>query len=123
MRHRTALVMLAVLVLSGCHRREITSLERKEAANVLSFDAEGWLATGDLGVIHEENLYITGRAKEIIFINGQNYYPYDLENIATRAPGLDLNKVVAAGVARVRKPIASQSVVLPATGSRPTEKT
>ena len=36
MRHRTALVMLAVLVLSGCHRREITSLERKEAANVVS---------------------------------------------------------------------------------------
>ncbi len=45
-------------------------------------------------------LYIAGRSKEIIFINGQNYYPYDLENIAQRAPGLDLNKVVAAGVAK-----------------------
>src|SRR4029077_13034356 len=31
-------------------------------------------------------------------INGQNYYPYDLENIARRAPGLDLGKVVVAGV-------------------------
>jgi acyl-CoA synthetase (AMP-forming)/AMP-acid ligase II/aryl carrier-like protein len=70
----------------------------EETARVI--DAEGWLDTGDLGVIHEENLYITGRAKEIIFINGMNYYPYDLENIATRAPGLDLNKVVVAGVAR-----------------------
>ena len=39
-------------------------------------------------------------AKEIIFVNGQNYYPYDLENIAQRAPGLDLNKVVAAGVSK-----------------------
>jgi aryl carrier-like protein len=39
-------------------------------------------------------------AKEIIFVNGQNYYPYDFENIAQRAPGLDLNKVVAAGVAK-----------------------
>ena len=45
-------------------------------------------------------LYIAGRSKEIIFVNGQNYYPYDLENIAQRAPGLDLNKVVAAGVAK-----------------------
>ena len=63
-------------------------------------DAEGWLDTGDLGVFHEGSLYITGRSKEIIFVNGQNYYPYDLENIAQRAPGLDLNKVVAAGIAR-----------------------
>jgi acyl-CoA synthetase (AMP-forming)/AMP-acid ligase II len=65
-----------------------------------AIDAEGWVDTGDLGVMHEGGLYITGRSKEIIFINGLNYYPYDLENIATRAPGLDLNKVVAAGVAK-----------------------
>jgi len=63
-----------------------------------AIDGEGWLDTGDLGVIHEGEFYITGRAKEIIVINGQNYYPYDLENIARRAPGLDLNKVVVAGV-------------------------
>jgi acyl-CoA synthetase (AMP-forming)/AMP-acid ligase II/aryl carrier-like protein len=63
-------------------------------------DAEGWLDTGDLGVIHEGELYITGRSKEVIFVNGQNYYPYDLENIAQRAPGLDLNKVVTAGIAK-----------------------
>jgi acyl-CoA synthetase (AMP-forming)/AMP-acid ligase II/acyl carrier protein len=62
--------------------------------------ADGWLDTGDLGVVHEGELYIAGRSKEIIFVNGQNYYPYDLENIAQRAPGLDLNKVVATGIAR-----------------------
>jgi len=65
-----------------------------------AIDTAGWLDTGDLGVVHEGDLYIAGRAKEIIFINGLNYYPYDLENIAQRAPGLDLNKVVVAGVAR-----------------------
>lgn len=70
----------------------------EETARVI--DAEGWVDTGDLGVLHEGALYITGRSKEIIFINGQNYYPHDLENIATRAPGLDLNKVAAAGVTR-----------------------
>ncbi len=69
-------------------------------ATAAAVDAQGWVDTGDLGFLHEGQLYIAGRAKEIIFINGQNYYPYDLENIAQRAPGLDLNKVVAAGVAK-----------------------
>jgi acyl-CoA synthetase (AMP-forming)/AMP-acid ligase II/aryl carrier-like protein len=66
-------------------------------ANAESFTADGWLKTGDLGLFYEGNLYISGRAKEIIFVNGQNYYPHDLEAIAQRAPGLDLGKVVAAG--------------------------
>jgi acyl-CoA synthetase (AMP-forming)/AMP-acid ligase II/acyl carrier protein len=69
-------------------------------ATAAAIDANGWLDTGDLGVIHEASLYIVGRAKEIIFVNGQNYYPYDLESIAQRAPGVDLNKIVAAGIAR-----------------------
>src|SRR5271170_5191313 len=69
-------------------------------ATALAIDADGWVDTGDLGFLHEGSLYIAGRSKEIIFVNGQNYYPYDLENIAQRAPGLDLNKLVAAGVAR-----------------------
>jgi acyl-CoA synthetase (AMP-forming)/AMP-acid ligase II/acyl carrier protein len=69
-------------------------------ATAAAIHADGWLDTGDLGVMHEAGLYIVGRAKEIIFVNGQNYYPYDLENIAQRAPGLDLNKVVAAGVTK-----------------------
>jgi acyl-CoA synthetase (AMP-forming)/AMP-acid ligase II/aryl carrier-like protein len=69
-------------------------------ATAAALDAQGWLDTGDLGVFHEGGLYIAGRSKDIIFINGQNYYPHDLENIAQRAPGLDLNKVVTAGVAK-----------------------
>jgi acyl-CoA synthetase (AMP-forming)/AMP-acid ligase II/acyl carrier protein len=67
-------------------------------ANSQAFTADGWLRTGDLGVIHEGNLYISGRAKEIIFVNGQNYYPHDLESIAQRAEGLELGKVAAAGI-------------------------
>ncbi|MDP9083497.1 MAG: non-ribosomal peptide synthetase, partial [Pseudomonadota bacterium] len=69
-------------------------------ATALAVGVDGWVDTGDLGFMHEGSLYIAGRSKEIIFVNGQNYYPYDLENIAQRAPGLDLNKLVAAGVAR-----------------------
>jgi len=66
-------------------------------ANAAAVTADGWVRTGDLGVMHGGELYITGRAKEIIFVNGQNYYPHDLENIAQRADGLELGKVVAAG--------------------------
>jgi acyl-CoA synthetase (AMP-forming)/AMP-acid ligase II/aryl carrier-like protein len=79
-------------------------------ANAAAFTADKWLKTGDLGVIHEGNLYISGRAKEIIFVNGQNYYPHDLEAIAQRAPGLELGKVVAAG-ARPRGAQTEQLVV------------
>src|SRR5205807_2074254 len=67
-------------------------------ANAAAFTADGWLRTGDLGLVHGGELYISGRAKEIIFVNGQNYYPHDLEAIVQRVAGLELGKVVAAGV-------------------------
>ncbi len=42
---------------------------------------EGYfLRTGDLGIVHQENLYITGRIKELIIIHGKNYYSADFEN-------------------------------------------
>jgi acyl-CoA synthetase (AMP-forming)/AMP-acid ligase II/acyl carrier protein len=67
-------------------------------SNAAAFTADGWLRTGDLALIHQGDLYVSGRAKEIIFVNGQNYYPHDLEAIAQRIEGLELGKVVAAGV-------------------------
>ena len=66
--------------------------------NAAAFAADGWLRTGDLALIHQGDLYVSGRAKEIIFVNGQNYYPHDLEAIAQRIDGLELGKVAAAGV-------------------------
>ena len=68
------------------------------ATNAEAITNDGWLRTGDLGVSVEGQLYITGRAKEILFVNGQNYYPHDLESIAQQAQGLELGKVVVAGV-------------------------
>ena len=66
--------------------------------NAAAFTADGWLRTGELALLHQGDLYVSGRTKEIIFVNGQNYYPHDLEAIAQRIEGLELGKVVAAGV-------------------------
>jgi acyl-CoA synthetase (AMP-forming)/AMP-acid ligase II/acyl carrier protein len=61
------------------------------------FTGDGWLRTGDVGVFVDGDLVITGRSKDIIIVNGQNYYPHDIEEIAAEVEGLDLGKVVVAG--------------------------
>mgnify|MGYP001814673269 CR=1 FL=1 len=61
------------------------------------FTADGWLRTGDCGMFVDGQLVITGRQKDIIIINGQNYYPHDIEEIAAELDELDLGKVVVAG--------------------------
>ncbi|WP_158206633.1 non-ribosomal peptide synthetase [Pseudoduganella flava] len=38
-----------------------------------------YLRTGDLGFLHEGELYVTGRVKELIILRGVNYYPHDIE--------------------------------------------
>jgi fatty-acyl-CoA synthase len=48
-----------------------------ETARVLS--ADGWLDTGDLGFKIEDEIVITGRAKDLIILNGRNIWPQDLE--------------------------------------------
>ena len=68
-----------------------------ESATTELFTDDGWLRTGDCGVFVDEQLLITGRQKDIIIVNGQNYYPHDIEEIVARLDGLDLNKVVVAG--------------------------
>lgn len=69
-------------------------------ADTALFTADGWLRTGDVGVIADGELVITGRSKDIIIVNGQNYYPHDLEEIVAKVDGLDLGKVVVAGASR-----------------------
>ncbi|MFL1674601.1 amino acid adenylation domain-containing protein [Paenibacillus dendritiformis] len=58
----------------------------------------GWLNTGDLGFIRNGQLVITGRAKDIIIIRGQNIYPHDIERLAENINGIKANSVVACGV-------------------------
>ncbi|SDZ96715.1 non-ribosomal peptide synthetase [Pedobacter hartonius] len=59
----------------------------------------GWLTTGDLGFIdNDQDLVVTGREKDIIFVNAQNYYPHDLEIIAEKNLSIEKGKIAACGV-------------------------
>lgn len=48
-------------------------------------DDATWVRTGDLGAYHDGELYITGRVKDLVIIDGRNHYPQDLEYSAQEA--------------------------------------
>ena len=48
----------------------------------------GYLRSGDLGFLHNEELFICGRLKDLIIVGGRNYYPQDIE--ATAEASTDL---------------------------------
>ncbi|WP_338848361.1 amino acid adenylation domain-containing protein [Massilia sp. W12] len=71
---------------------------RNPAATAATIDAEGWLNTQDLGLLHEGRLHVVGRVKEMIIIGGVNYFPHDIEQAILRAKGENqLNKYIACG--------------------------
>ncbi|MDX6742528.1 fatty acyl-AMP ligase [Actinocorallia sp. A-T 12471] len=41
--------------------------------------AGGWMRTGDFGAVHDGELYVTGRIKDLIIVDGRNHYPQDVE--------------------------------------------
>jgi fatty-acyl-CoA synthase len=55
----------------------------------------GWLHTGDLGYRANGELFICGRAKDLIILNGKNYYPQDVERIVSRIDGVRDGQCVA----------------------------
>lgn len=59
--------------------------------------SDGWLRTGDLGFVLDGELYITGRAKEMVIKSGRNLYPYDIERVVGEVPGVRLGGVAAFG--------------------------
>jgi fatty acid CoA ligase FadD32 len=60
---------------------------------------DGWLRTGDLGVNHGGELYITGRLKDLIIVDGKNHYPQDIEETVQEAhPAVQPGRVAAFGI-------------------------
>ncbi len=64
---------------------------------------DGWWATGDLGYVADGNLYITGRAKDVIIKSGRNIYPQEVEDIVEQVPGVRKGRVIAFGTADKRR--------------------
>ncbi|GIO85790.1 hypothetical protein J25TS5_27220 [Paenibacillus faecis] len=82
--------------------------------------ADGWIRTGDLGFRRNGQLVITGRAKDIIFVNGQNVYPHDVERIAEEVDGVELGRVAACGV--YNKDLKKEEIVLFVVSKRKLDK-
>ena len=61
-------------------------------------DEEEWLNTGDIGFIRDGKLIITGREKDIIFVNGENFYSHDIENMCYEVNEGDFTRVAVCGI-------------------------
>jgi len=57
---------------------------------------DGYLRTGDMGFLHEGELFVCGRIKDMIILRGQNYYPQDIEAVVEKSSGLIRTNCVAA---------------------------
>ncbi len=62
-------------------------------AAVLS--ADGWLDTGDMGYLREGCLFVIGRAKDMIIVNGRNHWPQDIEWAVEQLPGVRPGDIAA----------------------------
>lgn len=64
---------------NGYWKMEALSTEIFKAEIIGSSQNKTYLRTGDLGFIYQNELFITGRLKDVIIINGKNIYPQDIE--------------------------------------------
>ncbi|MDG5489886.1 fatty acyl-AMP ligase [Sphingomonas sp. BGYR3] len=56
---------------------------------------DGWLDTGDMGYISNGYIYIVGRAKDMIIVNGKNHWPQDIEWAVEQLPGFKQGDIAA----------------------------
>ncbi|MBD2253940.1 SDR family NAD(P)-dependent oxidoreductase [Nostoc parmelioides] len=67
-------------------------------ANQEVFTLDGWFNTGDLGFLHQGRLTITGRQKDVIIINGLNYYCHEIEAAVEEIKGVEVSYTAACAV-------------------------
>ena len=56
---------------------------------------QGWLDTGDMGYMSEGYVFVVGRAKDMIIINGKNHWPQDIEWAVEQLPGFKSGDIAA----------------------------
>jgi|TARA_R100000049_G_C1954876_1_gene107298 fatty-acyl-CoA synthase len=75
--------------------------EATEECLIPSDDGNGsWLDTGDMGYMADGYLFIVGRAKDMIIINGKNHWPQDIEWAVEQLPGFNHGDIAAFAVER-----------------------
>jgi fatty-acyl-CoA synthase len=57
--------------------------------------SDGWLDTGDMAYLSNGSIYIVGRAKDMIIINGKNHWPQDIEWAVEQLPGFKAGDIAA----------------------------
>jgi fatty-acyl-CoA synthase len=62
---------------------------------------DGWLDTGDMGYLSNGYIYIVGRAKDMIIINGKNHWPQDIEWAVEQLPGFKAGDIAAFAITTV----------------------
>jgi thioester reductase-like protein len=65
----------------GYWNREKLSQDIFNARLANSDSEEGWMRTGDIGFIYNEELYVCARHKDMLIVRGLNYYPQDIEAV------------------------------------------
>ena len=70
---------------------------RNPAATAAIMREGGWLDSGDRAYFADREIFITGRAKDIIIKAGRNLYPHEIEELAAATPGVRKGCVVAFG--------------------------
>ena len=77
----------------------MTGYYKNEEATAAAFTADGWMRTGDLGLMDKKgNIFIKGRSKNMILsANGQNIYPEEIEAVVNNQPYVVESVVVARG--------------------------
>ena len=68
---------------------------RDEQATADCLSDDGWLDTGDMGYMSRGYIFIVGRAKDMIIINGRNYWPQDIEWAVEQLPGFKSGDIAA----------------------------
>jgi fatty-acyl-CoA synthase len=64
----------------------------------LAMTEDGWYRTGDVGFVEQGEIFVTGRKKDLIIIQGRNFHPSDFEEAAGLVPGAIKGRIVAFGV-------------------------
>jgi fatty-acyl-CoA synthase len=68
---------------------------RDEEATRACLSDDGWLDTGDMGYMSGGYIFIVGRAKDMIIINGRNHWPQDIEWAVEQLPGFKSGDIAA----------------------------